>query len=93
MWIKSTKNIAGQQNKFAFSLAVNACPEPGMRAEWTEYGPGSFSLTVLETLEKKETQTEQEFAEDIAVLLNLWTEQRRQAAGKGEKPHGTDGPD
>ncbi len=78
-WLKATKNIAGQQNKFAFALAVPSCPEPGMRSEWLQYGPGSFSFTVLETLAQKETQTEAEFADDLALLLALWQEKEAQA--------------
>ena len=34
---KSTSNLAGQQNKFAFSVSTNSCPEPAMQTEWTEY--------------------------------------------------------
>lgn len=76
-WIKSTRNMAGQQNKFAFSTSINSCPEPGMRSEWVQYGAHSFSFTVLETLVKKETQTEQEFADDIGVLLEMWMEKHQ----------------
>lgn len=77
-WIKSTKNLAGQQNKFTFAMDIHSCPEPGMLAEWNRYGAQSFSFTVLEQLVKKETQTEQEFAEDIDVLLALWMEKQQQ---------------
>lgn len=76
VWIKSTLNMAGQQNKFAFSISIHSCPDPGMRKEWIQYGEQSFSFAVLETLQKKETQTEAEFAEDISVLHTLWLEKR-----------------
>ena len=75
-WIKSTKNLPGQQNKFAFAVSINSCLEPGMRAEWNQYGAQSFTFTVLEQLTKKDTQTEQEFTEDIAVLLAMWLEKQ-----------------
>ena len=45
-----------------------------MRDAWAQYGPAAFTLEVLEELEQKETQTEREFAEDIAVLRELWAE-------------------
>lgn len=79
-WIKSTRNLPSQQNKFQFAISINSCLEPGMRNEWAQYGPQSFSLTILEMLEKKETQTEQEFAEDINVLLEMWMEKYKQDA-------------
>ena len=77
-WVKSTKNLAGQQNKFAFAVSTNSCPEPGMRAEWMEYGAPSFSFDILEELKQKETQTEREFSEDIEVLLEIWLEKYKQ---------------
>ena len=79
-WIKSTRNLASQQNKFQFAISINSCLEPGMRKEWDHFGPQSFSFTVLETLEKKETQTEQEFAEDISILQEMWNEKYNQQA-------------
>ena len=78
MWLKSTNNLAGQQNKFKFAISVNASPEPSMNAEWAQYGAQSFSFAILEQLQKKETQTESEYAEDIGVLLALWTEKHSQ---------------
>lgn len=79
-WLKATKNLAGQQHKFDFSISIRSCPEPGMRGEWQQYGPEAFTFTVLETLAKKDTQTEQEFAEDIGLLLALWQEKSAQDA-------------
>ncbi len=73
-WMKSTRNIEGERNRYHFFLSTNSCPEPGMLKEWNQYGAESFSFTVLEEIEKGETQTDREFAEDIAVLLQMWTE-------------------
>lgn len=78
-WIKSTVNLPGQQNKYTFALGIGSCPEPGMRAEWLQYGAASFSFAVLEQLTKKDTQTDQEFAEDIGVLMAMWAEKQPSA--------------
>lgn len=71
-WIKSTVNLPAQQHKYEFAFSIGSCPEPAMRADWLQYGSGSFTFTVLEQLARKATQTEQEFQEDIGVLLALW---------------------
>jgi hypothetical protein len=77
-WIKITKNMTGQMNSFQFSVSNGMCPSPEMRAEWHEYGKESFTLTVLEELEKKETQTDAQFGNDLAVLLEMWREKQEQ---------------
>lgn len=73
-WLKASPNITGMRNKYEFAMAIGSCPEPGMRSEWLQYGAAAFSFSVLETLTKKETQTDAEFREDLGVLLELWTE-------------------
>ncbi len=74
VWIKSTKDITGQMNKFEFFVSTNFCPEPSMNQEWNKFGAASFSIEILEELEKGETQTDKEFADDIKVLYEMWTD-------------------
>lgn len=83
-WLKSTVDIKGIRNRFAFAVASNGCPDPSARREWTQYGTGSFSLEILEELKQKEEQSAKEFADDIAVLLELWTE-KLNSDGKGNE--------
>ncbi len=74
IWIKATKNMAGQKNRFGFAVATNSCPEPAMLNDWKTYGAKAFSLVVLEEMKKGETQTEREFSDDIETLLEMWME-------------------
>lgn len=73
-WIKSSPDLAGQINKFEFFVSTNSCPEPAMRSDWNQYGAEAFSISVLEKLEKKETQSDEEFADDIRALYEMWLE-------------------
>lgn len=77
IWIKSTEDIAGQMNKFEFFVSTNLCPEPSMCSDWNQYGAKSFSFVVLENLEKGETQTDKEFADDIHILYDMWIEKQQ----------------
>ncbi len=74
VWLRATTNMQGDKNRFAFSVSTNFHPEPCMAGAWVRHGAEAFSFEVLETLKKKDTQTDREFAEDVAVLLQLWTE-------------------
>ncbi|MDD2991958.1 MAG: GIY-YIG nuclease family protein [Pygmaiobacter sp.] len=73
-WLRATTELQGVKNRLSFACNIGSCPEPDMRPAWDQYGPASFTLEVLEELEQKETQTEREFADDIAVLRELWAE-------------------
>lgn len=66
--------MQGSKNRFAFSTSTNFCPEACMAQAWKQHGAAAFSFEVLEEIEKKETQTDREFSDDVAVLLELWSE-------------------
>ena len=51
-----------------------------MLRELNDYGAASFSFAVLEELQKNETQTDREFAEDVQTLFELWQEKRESGA-------------
>ena len=74
LWLRATTDVTGAKNRFAFSVMTNYCPEPIMAQAWKKHGAQAFSFEVFETLEKKETQSDREFAQDIDTLLALWTE-------------------
>lgn len=71
-WIKAARDLEGQKNRYEFFISTNTCPEPAMIGEWSQYGAESFTFDILEELKQGETQTEQEFTEDIEILLKIW---------------------
>jgi hypothetical protein len=74
IWIRPTTNMQGAKNRFEFSVYNNYCPEGCMLESWKQFGAVSFSFEILEEIEKKKTQTDDEFLEDVNTLLELWTE-------------------
>lgn len=77
VWLRKTTDMQGSKNRHAFSVTTKHCPEPSMLASWKQYGPEVFIFKELETLEKKEAQTAESFAEDVAALLDMWTEKHQ----------------
>ncbi len=74
IWLRSTVNMEGTKNRVLSSQKLKGAPEPAMLRECNEYGWESFSFVVLEELKKEDNQTDKEFADDIATLLEMWTE-------------------
>jgi len=70
----ATQDMVGFRNRFSFSQATDSCVHPKLEADWKKFGGQSFVLETMEVLEKKNDQTDREFADDIAVLKDLWLE-------------------
>ncbi|MDD4844432.1 MAG: GIY-YIG nuclease family protein [Anaerotignum sp.] len=81
-WLRATTDIQGSKNRFLFSLSNNSCPEPSMIVAWNQFGGSAFSFEVLEEIQKKETQTEREFSDDVNTLLEIWTEKLMEGESK-----------
>ena len=64
-------DLAGAENRFQFSVNTNLCPHHSLQKDWREYGSGSFSFEVVETLPKKEEETMQEYRESLKALLKM----------------------
>jgi hypothetical protein len=70
--IQSTGTIDKAKSHLDFSKSTGSCVHPVLANDWTAYGAEAFSLEILETLDKKDTQTNEEFMEDIKALEELW---------------------
>lgn len=67
-------DLKGYENRFAFSKQINSPVHEKLRKDWFEFGAGSFTLDVLETLEKKDDQTDNDFGECLKILCEIYTE-------------------
>lgn len=71
----STTDLQGCGNRFKFAQMTGSCTYSHLQRDW---GTGEgFSLLILEELERGETQTDQEFAQDIRALEEMWREKYR----------------
>lgn len=74
MLVAAVVDIQGYRNRLEFSKSVGGCTDPRYQKDWEKYGAQAFILEVLEELEKKETQSDKEFKEDIETLKEIWLE-------------------
>ena len=81
-WLRSTTDIRGSFNRFTFSVAVDSPPEMCMTQAWKKFGKDSFTFKVLEEIKKKDSQTPDEFSDDISTLSDLWAEKQKGENGE-----------
>jgi hypothetical protein len=67
-------NIQAKQNAFEFAVSSNTVFDNRLRRDWESSGAGVFSFEVLETLEKKKDQNQEQFIADLQALVKLWDE-------------------
>ncbi|MEM5769801.1 MAG: GIY-YIG nuclease family protein [Bacillota bacterium] len=66
-----TADIQGSRNRFEFAQQMDSCIHPRLKDDWTRLGGDSFRFDIIETLEKKEGQTDSEFQEDLKSLFDI----------------------
>jgi len=66
-----TADMPGSENRFAFAQSTGGCVHPKLRSDWERYSSKGFEFEVVETLAQKEAQTDANFQDEIAALLEL----------------------
>jgi|APHig6443717497_1056834.scaffolds.fasta_scaffold09277_3 hypothetical protein len=72
--IQTTTTISKAKGILDFAKITGSCVHPLIADDWKAYGPDSFELEILETLEKKDVETSADFAEEVKALGELWLE-------------------
>ena len=69
-----TPNLAAKQNSFNFMSGVGTCFDYKVKKDWDTFGANAFTFDVLEELEQKAEQSNDEFINDLKTLAELWRE-------------------
>ncbi len=64
-------DVASVRNRFQFALTTGSAVDPRLRKDWEEFGAASFTLDVLEELEKPAEQQQADFLDDLKMLEQL----------------------
>jgi hypothetical protein len=65
-------NTAAKQNAFDFAVSTGMCFDNRLRKDWEAFGGGAFRFEVLETINKKKDQTQEQFIADLQALAEMW---------------------
>lgn len=77
IFIEITTDCMASLNRFGFSKQMNTCPYGGnvqLTKDWVQYGRDAFEFEIVETINKNELQTMDEFRSDLEMLKILWLE-------------------
>jgi hypothetical protein len=69
-----TPNIQARQNAFDFSVSQNSCPDYKLKPDFDALGIKVFKFEILEILDKKAEQSQDDFLTDLQLLGVLWGE-------------------
>ena len=71
--VGSSVNLPGMLNRQRFQLQSGLHKDQELQRDWNELGPDAFEFEVLDVLKPKEG-SDYDPTEDLAVLLEMWTE-------------------
>jgi hypothetical protein len=66
-------NLQAKQNAFDFMVSSTSCFHFKLSKDWAVSGGESFTFEILESLEKKKEQSQDEFVDDLKVLEQMWS--------------------
>lgn len=73
-YLNSTDDMQATRNWFESCRMFNTCSIPHIQKDWKELGMDAFALEEVDYIDKGETQTNEEYREDLKALLELWDE-------------------
>ena len=69
-----TPNLQAKQNSFKFTRSSGSCIDLRLKEVWESFGGEAFAFEILEALEKKKEQTQEEFIDDLKMLKQMWSD-------------------
>jgi hypothetical protein len=69
-----TTNLRAKQNSFNFMVSTGSCLDYKLKTDLAVFGGKAFIFEMLEPLEKKKEQTQDEFIDDLKMLEQLWSD-------------------
>lgn len=67
-------NLQAKQNAFDFMTSSGSCFDYRLKKDLEEFGNKVFVFEILETMEKKKEQTQDEFVADLKTLAQMCSE-------------------
>ena len=69
-----TPNLQAKQNSYNFVISSDSCLDFRLKEDWESFGGKAFAFEILESLEKKKEQSQEEFIDDLKMLKQMWSD-------------------
>lgn len=73
-YIKTTQDLRGVINGTKVRLEAGMHPNRELQKEWNDFGPGNFTIEILENLEYDKDESKTDYTEELALLQMIWEE-------------------
>ena len=70
----STVDLPGFKNRLQFSQTMGDCYHLKLLDDWKLYSCNAFTYEILDQIDKNDTQTSDEFSEEVELLKEIWTQ-------------------
>ncbi|MEZ4627624.1 MAG: hypothetical protein R2912_05910 [Eubacteriales bacterium] len=77
------------RKRYEFAALTGGIFHPKLFKDAQTYGNDAFQLTVLEEIERKDTQSDRDFRDDLDTLLTMWLEKIRPGNALPTSDNGT----
>jgi hypothetical protein len=69
-----TPDLQAKQNSFDFMVSSGSLFHYSLKRDWDTFGSQAFNFEIVESLEKKKDQSQDQFIDDLKMLEQLWSE-------------------
>ena len=70
--IKADINLGAVRNRFNFSKKMDSCLMLKLQQDWTRFGAESFTLEILDEMEKRNEESTRDFRNRLQDLEDHW---------------------
>ncbi len=73
-YIEAALNLNSRMNREIFQLGAQSHPNRELQKDWKDFGKQSFIVEILEKIEYKQDELEDDYTEELQLLKIIWEE-------------------
>ncbi len=74
IFLNAAPDLFAIKNRFMSGKQFGGSFHPKMNTDWALFGSDAFEMEIVEFMQKNETQTPEQFMDDLQLLKKMWLE-------------------